>query len=89
MMRNTYKLVKVIGSSEEIVTKSYYPMYPKMEMETLRDEFQKLIDAGCLKASIFIPEGQAGFRMTYAEKGSNKIVDVWYDLRVETNYDIR
>ena len=87
MTRDTYKLVKIIGNSEEVINKSYYPMYPKMEMETLRDEFQKLIDDGCLKASIFIPEGQAGFRLTYA-KGS-KIIDVWYDLRVETNYDIR
>ena len=88
-MRNTYKLVKSIGNSEEVITKSFYPMYPKMEMETLLEEFQKLIDAGCLKASIFVPESQAGFRLTYTEKGSNKIVDVWYDLRVETNYDIR
>ena len=49
-MRNSYKLVKSIGNSEEIITKSYYPMYPKMETETLRDEFTKLINAGCLKA---------------------------------------
>ena len=87
MTRDTYKLVKIIGNSEEVITKSFYPMYPKMEMETLREEFQKLIDAGCLKASIFIPIGGSSFRLTYA-KGS-KIVDVWYDLRVETNYDIR
>lgn len=85
--RNTYKLVKVIGSSEEIITKSHFPMYPKMHMETLRDEFIKLINDGCLKASIFIPEGQAGFRLTYA-KGT-QIINVWYDLRMETNYDIR
>lgn len=87
MTRDTYKLVKIIGNSEEVITKSFYPMYPKMEMETLREEFQKLIDAGCLKASIFIPIGGSSFRLTYT-KGS-KIVDVWYDLRVETNYDIR
>jgi hypothetical protein len=87
MTRDTYKLVKIIGNSEEIITKSFYPMYPKMEMETLREEFQKMIDAGCLKASIFIPIGGSSFRLTYT-KGS-KIVDVWYDLRVETNYDIR
>lgn len=87
MMRDAYKLVKVIGNSEEVITKSYYPMYPKMEMETLRDEFQKLIDAGCLKASIFVPESGASFRLTYAK--GNQIIDVWYDLRVETNYDIR
>ena len=47
MTRDTYKLVKIIGNSEEVITKSYYPMYPKMEMETLRDEFTKLINAGC------------------------------------------
>ena len=87
MARDTYKLVKIIGNSEEIITKSYYPMYPKMEMETLRDEFTKLIDAGCLKASIFIPIGGSSFRLTYAKE--NKIFDVWYELRVETNYDIR
>ena len=87
MTRDTYKLVKIIGNSEEVITKSFYPMYPKMEMETLREEFQKLIDAGCLKASIFIPIGGSSFRLTYAN--GNKIVDVWYDLRVETNYDIR
>lgn len=86
-MRNSYKLVKSIGNSEEVITKSYYPMYPKMEMETLRDEFTKLINAGCLKASIFIPIGGSSFRLTYTK--GNKIVDVWYDLRVETNYDIR
>lgn len=87
-MRNSYKLIKSIGNSEEVITKSFYPMYPKMEMETLREEFTKLIDAGCLKASIFVPEGQAGFRLTYAD-ANNKIVNVWYDLRMETNYDIR
>ena len=87
MTRDTYKLVKIIGNSEEVITKSFYPMYPKMEMETLREEFQKMIDAGCLKASIFIPIGGSSFRLTYAK--GNKIVDVWYDLRVETNYDIR
>ena len=87
MTRDTYKLVKIIGNSEEIIIKSFYPMYPKMEMETLREEFQKMIDAGCLKASIFIPIGGSSFRLTYTK--GNKIVDVWYDLRVETNYDIR
>ena len=86
-MRNTYKLVKSIGNSEEVITKSFYPMYPKMEMETLREEFQKLIDAGCLKASIIVPAGGSSFCLTYTK--GNKIVDVWYDLRVETNYYIR
>ena len=86
-MRNSYKLVKSIGNSEEVITKSFYPMYPKMEMETLREEFQKMIDAGCLKASIFIPIGGSSFRLTYT-KGS-KIVDVVVGLHAEIVPDIR
>lgn len=88
MIETVYKLVKSINNSEEVICRSYASMPTKMEMERLHDEFQKLIEAGCLKASIFVPESQTGFRLTYTDK-SKKVVDIWYDIRIETNYSIR
>lgn len=87
MMETVYKLVKIYGAKQEVICRSYASMPPKMEMERLHDEFKKLIDDGCLKASIFVPASKAGFRLSY-NKG-NQVIDVWYELRLETNYSIR
>ena len=88
MIETVYKLVRVSGAKQEVICRSYASMPPKMEMERLHDEFQGLINAGCLKASIFVPESQTGFRLTYTDK-SQKVVDICYDLRIETNYSVR